>query len=94
MVSFADKFVVALKANVPSISLSEGVDVAFGSRSALLPPGTNTAFVGGILAFCLDEFVGGTCYGGLIQGKFNVLQMGMCTEIVLPGMRCCLKKSH
>jgi hypothetical protein len=91
MVSFADKFGAAL----PGISLSEGVDADFGSTSALFPSGTSTAFFGGILASCLDEFVlGGTCCRGLIQGNYTVLRMGMCIEMVLPGTGCCLVKSH
>jgi hypothetical protein len=94
MVSLADKFAAALNDDVSGTDLSKGVDVAFGSTSALRSSEASTASIIGISAFCLDEIVGGNCCGGLVQGNVAVFGTWMCVEEILPGLGRCSMKSR
>jgi hypothetical protein len=94
MVSLADNFAAALNDDLSGTNLSEGVDAASGSTSVLVSTETNTASIIGISAFCLDEIVGGNCFGGLVQGNVAAFGTRMCVEEILPVLGCCAVKSH
>jgi hypothetical protein len=94
MTSLEDKFAAALNNDLSGTELSKGVDAASGSRSVVVSRETNTASVLGILAFCLDEIVGGNCCGGLVQGNVAAFRTPMRVEKFLPGLGRCTLKSH
>jgi hypothetical protein len=68
--------------------------VASGPLSALLSSEASTSLIIGILAFHLNEIVGGNCCGGLIQGNVAGFGRWMCVEEVLPGLGHCLVKTQ